>query len=444
MLSKLMFSSAYSLKNRNFNHYYSLAKANEFQPYHILKKLQEEKLRKLISHSYENVPYYKTLFQDIGIRPQNINSIEDLQRIPILTKDIIRTNQKEFCPNNLATQKYKETSTGGSTGEPLHYRISLDDEILGIAIKYANWGYAGYDLGDKVAIIAGSSLLPDPKTKISNFLWSHATNHRFFSSFDMNETRLAAIISDCNEFDPKFIRGYASSLYFLANYVIKNGIELKFRPHGIFSTAERLFDFQRETIKKAFKTEVFDQYGLNDGGASAFECKEHSGLHVDMIRAVLEVVDGNGLPVSPGEEGRIVVTGLHNYSMPFIRYDTGDRGILGEKTCKCGRNAPLLKKITGRQQEFLETPEGLFIHGEFFSHIFWEINGVKEFQIIQDKINEIIIYIVPETNFDTNQLKIISKYIQKKSNGWNVEYKIVNKIQKPASGKWKFVIRDIR
>ncbi|TAJ44250.1 hypothetical protein CUJ86_09530 [Methanofollis fontis] len=130
--------------------------------------------------------------------------------------------------------------------------------------------------------------------------------------------------------------------------------------------------------------------------------------------------------------------------MPFIRYDTGDRGILGEKTCKCGRNAPLLKKITGRQQEFLETPEGLFIHGEFFSHIFWEINGVKEFQIIQDKINEIIIYIVPETNFDTNQLKIISKYIQKKSNGWNVEYKIVNKIQKPASGKWKFVIRDIR
>ena len=213
-------------------------------------------------------------------------------------------------------------------------------------------------------------------------------------------------------------------------------------PHAVFTTAEKLFPSMREKIEDVFQCPVFDHYGLNDGGLSAFECSEHSGLHIDTERSVLEVVDEQGNQIDKGA-GRILATSTSNFAMPFIRYDTGDIGNITSDICPCGRGSKLLKEVIGREQEILKTPEGTFIHGEFFTHIFWEIENVKEFQVIQNNLDTLLINIVPEENFNQNQLEIITKYIHKRSPQWSVEFQFPEKLERSTGGKYKFVINTM-
>jgi len=130
--------------------------------------------------------------------------------------------------------------------------------------------------------------------------------------------------------------------------------------------------------------------------------------------------------------------------LPFLRYDTGDIGHIIDETCACGRGHRLLKEILGREQEMLQTPEGKFIHGEFFTHIFWEIAGVKEFQVVQQKLDELTIRIVLDDLFDDRQLEKIREYIRRRSKGWNIEFRFVDEIDKTVAGKYKFVINEMK
>jgi phenylacetate-CoA ligase len=269
-----------------------------------------------------------------------------------------------------------------------------------------------------------------------------ARNIKQLSSFDMDEQNMREYAKTINLFAPEYIYGYASSLYFFAKWLDDRGIKIH-SPKGIFSTAEKLFPNMRTKIENVFGTSVYDTYGLNDGGVSAYECVEHSGLHIDTERAVMEVVDEGGSQLEKGE-GKIIATSLYNYAMPLLRYNTGDWGNIIDDICACGRGHKLLKEIVGRQQEILKTPEGKYIHGEFFTHIFWEIDGVKEFQVIQKNLDQIIIKIVPEENFDEGQLSKIREIIKKRSEGWHIEFNLADKIERTSAGKYKFVIREFR
>lgn len=254
-----------------------------------------------------------------------------------------------------------------------------------------------------------------------------------------NLNKYAEII---NSFEPKILTGYVSSIYFLANFLDENNISVT-SPQGIITTAEKLFPNVKNKIETVFGCDVYDSYGLNDGGVTAFECSEHEYLHVDTERSIMEVVDENNSQIGEGK-GTILATSLYNFAMPFIRYDTGDIGYIVDDVCSCGRNHKLLKEIIGRQQDILQTPEGKYIYGGFFTHIFWEINGIKEFQIIQKKLDTLIINIIAEENFDEDQLNLIREIIQTKSNAWNVEFKYVDKINKTAAGKYKYIINELK
>jgi phenylacetate-CoA ligase len=156
----------------------------------------------------------------------------------------------------------------------------------------------------------------------------------------------------------------------------------------------------------------------------------------------MEIVDDDGHQMQEGK-GKIIATSLYNFSLPFIRYDTGDIGYITGDKCGCGREYRLLKEVVGRQQEILQTPDGKYIHGEFFTHIFWEIEHVKEFQVIQETLDTIVIKIVPEEGFDEKSLEIIRKMIGERSRNWNIEFKLVNTIERTNAGKYKFVINKM-
>ena len=445
MLHKSLFILVHTLKYRDFMECYKFVKKNEYESYENLKRYQEEKLQRLIQFSYDKVPYYHKLFKSLNLKPENIRSIEDLQKLPILTKEIIRDNQKDFVPLNLKDQKYVVRTTGGSTGVPLQYRLSMQNGALAFDILYANWGYAGYELGDKVAVIAGSSLIPSTKSKIIGSIKEYMVNFKEYSSFDLSEKYMDNIIIRLSKFKPKYLKGFPSSMYLFAKHIKNRDLKIDFQPEAVFTTAEVLFNSQRELIEGVFNCEVFDQYGLNDGGVTAFECGMHKGLHIDMIRSIMEIVDENGNQLGSDKEGEILATSLHNYAMPFIRYDTHDLGIVSDKKCTCGRELPLLKKIVGRTTDILEFPDNMVVSGAAVVDMFkYFSDKIREYQVVQKEQNVVLIRIVKDTAYSKNDSELIIKAFQGHV-GTNIEINIefVDHIETTKAGKWKFIVREM-
>jgi phenylacetate-CoA ligase len=443
-LSRNLFIFAHGLGDRSFYSTYKRLVENQWRPYEELKKEQEKQLREMVNFAYAKVPYYRKLFDSLKLRPDDIARVEDLEKLPILTKDIIKSNWEDFKPVNLNKMKYYERATGGSTGTPLKYRLSKFDRFLSGAILYRAWGYGGYDLGDKMVFLGGGSLDVGKTSYLGRKAHEVSRNIRKLSSFDMGEKEMGDYVNIINSFKPKFMYGYASSIYFFAQWIEQHGINI-YQPVAIFNTAEKLYPFMREKIAKVFNCGVYDGYGLNDGGISANECSEHLGLHIDTERGILEVVDEEGTKLQKGE-GRILATSLYNYAMPFIRYDTGDMGsILPEsERCRCGRGYRLLKEVVGRSVDILVTPEGKNVHGWFFLYIFWKYcEGLKEYQVIQETLDKIVIKIVPEENFDEKQLDKVRETIKRRSERWDIEFEFVNEIERTRAGKYKFIVSNL-
>lgn len=442
MFSRNMFILGHQLGDRNFHYTYKNLLKSQWKPYSDQKFYQEKQLKIMIDFVYKNVPFYHKLFRELNLTVSDIKRIEDLEKLPIITKDTIRDNWVDFTPVNLSSMKYNSQATGGSTGTPLQYRLLKADRFLNATLLYRGWGHGGYKLADRMIFLAGSSINNRAKSNLVTKGHEITRNIKKLSSFDMSEYEMNKYVNVFNTFQPKFIRGYASSIYFYAKWLHDNNITLHL-PNAVFTTSEKLLPNMREMIGNTFNCDVFDGYGLNDGGVSAFECPEHNGLHIDTERSIMEVVDDNGCQVEEGV-GRILATSLHNYAMPFIRYDTGDIGHIITDTCGCGRGSKLLKEVIGRQHEMLQTPEGKFVHGAFFnSYMFAKIKGIIEFQVVQQSLEKLIVNIVVEEHFDEKELDTIRAIIKNKSEGWVVEIRFVDRIERTKSGKYKFIISEI-
>ncbi len=442
MFHKELFIAGHQCGDLSFYSSYKQLKQNQWNSYNELKKQQERKLRHMIDFAYKNVPFYHKLFNRLNLSPDYIREIKDLEKLPILTKDIIISNWEDFKPINLNKIKYYTWSTGGTTGTPLKFRISKYDRFLAAAMLYRGWGYGGYELGDKMIFLAGTALNVGSKPSLISKIDETARNLKKFSSFDIGPLDMDTYLKSINSFKPKFFRGYASSLDFFAKYVEENNLNIN-PPTSVFTTAEKLYPPMRKRIENTFDSVVYDNYGLHDGGVGAYECSEHNGLHIDTERSIMEIVDSDQKQMDEGI-GDIVATNFTNYSMPLIRYATGDMGHIIEDSCSCGRNSRLLKEVIGRTVDILQTPEGKYVHGWFFLYIMWEYcKGVKEYQVVQESLDRIVLKIVKSDDFDERQLKIIENLVKNKSPRWNLEFKFVDAINKTKAGKYKFIINEL-
>ena len=441
MINNIIFKAGYFIRRPNVIHYYEKFKENQWKPYAWLKKEQEVKLSELIQFVYKNVPYYTKLFNQHGITFRDISTIESLNRIPILTKQIIKQNWQDFIPKTMNKIKFIHGSTGGSTGDPLRYRMSIEDYERGRALLYCGWGYGGYELGDKVGVIAGASLIPsamsDSIKKIQDFILIH----RHYSAFEMTEHRLYEYLNAINKWKPDFLRGYATAIYVFARFIRDNDLKLKFQPKAIFTTAEKLLTNHRNLIENVYSAKVFDQYGLNDGGISAFECEQHDGMHICTERAILEVVDKDGNQIARGE-GKILATSLYNYALPFIRYDTGDLGIISESGCRCGRETLLLKEIGGRVTDFLQinntiigSPVLTVLMGKF---------DIDQYQIIQEDHESITCMIVKGRTYKVKDEEFIRNSFYSHVGKINIKFNYVESFPKAKVDKHKFIINKLK
>jgi phenylacetate-CoA ligase len=438
-MKKSLFIVAHTLGDPNFCGYYKQLCNNQWTTRNFQKNQQEKNLKCMIKFATASVPYYSKLFRSLGLSADDIKNIHDLEKIPVLTKEIIRKNWNDLIPTNLKTRNYYNMTTGGTTGQPLRYRISKKERFLAGAILYRGFGYGGYNLGDRMLIIGGSSVFGNKDSYMKKCeYWSR--NIDKISAFSLGKSQ--DHLKQLTRYKPKFLYGYASSLYELS-IEFENHKKNIPKIESIFTTSEKLHKHMRCKIEDIFECQVFDTYGANDGGATAFECSEHNGMHIDSERSVLELVSDDGSQVERGE-GKILSTSLFNYAMPLIRYSTGDVGTIKDEFCSCGRGSILLDDLVGRSVDMILTPDGEIIHGWFFLYLFWEINkGILQYQVIQHDYQKITIFLVVNDEFEESQLNQISDILRKKCNKWIIEYKFVESIPRTQAGKTKFIINQI-
>jgi len=401
-----------------------------------IEELQNKKLRALVRHAYDNVPYYHTLFTQLGLTPQDIKTKSDLIKIPVLTKNDIRRNLPDLLANNIPKSKMIELHSSGSTGEPLRYYHDKNSYSADWANTFRCWEWAGYQLGDpyvKFSLNPRSSYIKNIQDLLLNCRYIYATG--------ITENTIEREIENIRRSNPKIIRNYASHMYVVAKLMEK--LNLQYDGAAVSTTGSMLYPHFRQAIEKQFNCKIFNAYG-GESTAIAFECEEHEGLHICDEDVIVEFLK-DGEHVTSGEKGRIVFTNLNNFAMPFIRYDIQDIGVYSDESCPCGRGLSLMKSIDGRDSEIVMTPAGDFIVVEFFFWVFEFIEGVDQFQVVQDRIDHLIVKIVKNQHFTDIDLNKIKNEIHKRvGSEVIIDTDFVNEIPLSGiSGKRRFVISKV-
>jgi phenylacetate-CoA ligase len=400
-----------------------------------LEKFQNERLKVLIKHTYENVPYYTKLFDSLNLKPSDFRSKEDLKKLPILTKDEIKRNFPEFIVNkNLKKGTYYKGASSGSTGEPLNYYLSKEAYSFNIACGLRAWSWMGYKLGDKYIKISQNQ-----RSKKEKKIQDKLMNNDYLYLKNIDKSSILEAIDLIRTANPKIIRCYPDPLEFIADELIARNefIPLK----AIATTGNVLHNEARKKIEFAFQTKIYDGYSC-EGSAPFFQCEVHENYHAGMEYAISEFVEveenENGL-----KQGRHIVTNLWNLDTPFIRYDSQDLLEFSDEKCSCGRNLLPVKRILGRDNDVLETPNGRKLIVHIFTIFFGKISQVNQFQIIQQSPSSCIIKLVVNTYYDLETELFIKTNLQEIfGNEIQLKIMICDSIEPSPSGKRRFIIKD--
>jgi len=417
---------------------------NQWLSIEALEGIQWQKLLKLLNHAYDNVPYYRRRFNEAGLTINEIKNPSDFAKIPFLTKDDIRANKDDLIAKNYKNSKMFDSTTGGSTGTPLRFKLDHNNyEWRQAAIKRV-YGWSGYSDGEKTVFIWGAGVHKGSlKKKWKHDLDETLKRHKIYNTFYFSEETMPRYANEINRFKPGFIIAYTSPLYNFARYVKDKAINI-WTPKAIIVGAEKLFPAQRGVIKEVFRAPVFETYGCREVTSIAGECEMHNGMHINMENIYLEIVKDSCCARS-GEDGEIVVTDLTNYAMPFIRYKNEDIGALSEEKCSCGRSLKLLKNVQGRILDTIRTADGRSIPGEFFIYWFMNFDEIKRFQVVQDSIDRLVIKIAPSKEISAERIDLLRSIIFKiMGDKISIDFEFVDEIPLTESGKYRVVVSKVQ
>lgn len=406
-----------------------------------MELLKNELLTNLLCHANSTTQFYREILTKSFLTNDGQFDYLKFREIPFLTKDIVRENFDHLISTEVPPKRKIKNSTSGSTGTNFSFFSDRNSLIHRATLTARANEWAGIRIGARLLSIWGSRFdlaeaqnslqkikdLFKQKVMLSGY---HLTDEDMFSYFQI-----------IKEFKPDIINGYPSTLEFFSNFLLDN--KLRYSPTCIRTEGETLYDYQRDIIMSAFNAPVYNYYSSRDITGIAHECSRHNGLHIFSENVFLEVVDDDGNPMEEGE-GEVVLTDLHNYVMPFIRYKIGDRAVISKRRCDCGINLPLIEKVLGRTFELITFPNGNRVSGTFWTLLFRSKTGIKDFQVIQKSRDLIRIVLVITCEFD-DSLKsyIIDKIKEYGGRTLNIKIDIVDEIEVTKSGKRKFIISEI-
>lgn len=397
----------------------------------------------LIKQAYTHSPFYKQWFDVAGVKPEDIQTLADLEKIPIVRKKDLIAHGAEFRADNVGEYAMIHHHTGGTTGTPCAYDMDRYSWALNWALKMRTFERGGFTYGDDtLGVMAGGSLNPGKRGGWKNRLWQYVNNYYTMPVTHMTDEILEGYYQNLKKRHVEFLRGYPSTLVTLAEYIREHHGTLPMK--AVFTTAEMLLPHQRKIMEEAFACKLFDTYGCGDGMGHATECEEHRELHVCEECSIMQIVDANGREVRDGEEGEIVLTALYNYGFPFIRYAPGDRAVKSEKKCACGRESKMIRVLNGRSSDNFKLANGKILNG--LSLPFEEMTEeVKQFQIVQEAMDRVTLLLVPLDKISDGRLADLKKLLEYHcGEGIEVDVKVVDHIELPHSGKMRYIISKIQ
>jgi phenylacetate-CoA ligase len=418
-----------------------LERSQWFTPEKI-RELQEKKLRYLLNYAYHNVQYYHKIFRTNNLYPDDIHTLKDLTKLPILRRTDVKAEFNTLISKNYPKEKTVYGRTGGSTGVPIKFYTTKENRAWSVAARYLAWRWAGFEMGDKFAYVFGSPLDKPVFQSLWGKLEGKIKRRISLDAYLMSRNDMENFVKKLKKFKPKVIYGFASAVANLAKFIEERSIK-NIHPHAVIIDSMRLLDYEVKMIEKSFGCRVWWNYHNRENGTFAAECSEHEGYHLFAQNFVFEFIR-DGEPVTPGEIGSIVVTDLTNYAMPFLRYEIGDMGIASSEKCPCGRGLPLMKKLLGRTSELLLSANGEFVFDPFYGRFepyFFEKRKIKQYQFIQESPTKLMVNIVPDTDFKHEDKELIKKLVSSIMGNIEIEIKLVDNISLSPSGKLQRAIR---
>lgn len=406
-----------------------------------LAQLQLQRLRGLLQHAQQHVPYYRDLFARMDFEPAAVTSLTDLQRLPLLGKAEIRANTDALKAENAVG--LARFNTGGSSGEPLIFFIGNQRVSHDVAAKWRATRWWDVDIGDAEIVVWGSPIELSAQDRV-RALRDKLLRTELLPAFEMSAAKLDGFVARIRERRPKMLFGYPSALSHIARHAEKRGLRMD--ELGIkvaFCTSEKLYDDQREAIERIFGCAVANGYGSRDAGFIAHQCPS-GGMHLTAEDIIVEIVDAAGRVLPPGEAGEIVVTHLSTGDFPFIRYRTGDVAVMDTAACACGRGLPMLKEIQGRATDFVVARDGTVMHGLALIYILRDLPQVAGFKIMQESLDLTRVQVVPGPGFDADTMRRIQRGMAARlGEGVHIEVEEVNEIAPEKSGKYRYVVSKV-
>lgn len=405
---------------------------------------QFSRLSALLGHAEANIPYYREMFRQLGIRSRDIRSLRDFSSLPVLTKDIIRAHSpNDFLDENVAKENLLMGHSGGSTGIPLSFYHDRSYDDAAEAGTFRNLLQCGWTPGEMIAQLWGSDDRLDaiPRWKWELKQWTQRAYR--FDSFHSGAADMDGWLKTFRRIRPAVVFGYASTIARFALHLQERGESVR-GLKGVFTTAEKLYRPQREIISRVFGCRVYDCYGSSEVRNIAAECS-HGRMHVSTDSVVLEI---DRSQAGEDESAPFIVTSLRNQVMPFIRYRNEDRGCLLDATCDCGSNFPLMDLNIARTSDNFVLPGGRVVHGEFFTHLMYGSEGIASFQFHQTAFDSIVLWVVPGAGDGNARDRSLQEAVQKikkldSTAEIKVEVRTTEAIPLSRAGKHRFVRSDV-
>ena len=404
-----------------------------------IEQYQDRRLRDIVRHAAEHVPYYRNLFKGIGFDPYKFRGREDMYKIPMLDKQTLRIRQDEFIADNASRYGISWDSTSGSTGTPLHFIEDNLTKASKLAVVLRSYQWAGYSPGKKTFSLQ-SYTFGDPALFSKYFPFVRL---RRFDAKKLKKDTAMGLIDLIDRERPGILIGYPFSIFMLTQFAEREGRSIH-PVESIVTAGETLSEKRRGLLETAYGCRVYDFFSHHENVAVITEC-ENQTRHICEDFAYNEIVDESGKDASEHGTGELAGTGFYNYAMPLIRYRIGDKVVLDKRNdvCGCGRNFRIIKEITGRQNDYLETPDGRLL-GNVLEHSVDNAKGVVLSQCVQDAIDHIYVNLIVEKEFSEVSKMELEKGLRKRlGTEIKIDFRVVSELERSRSGKTPFIISKI-
>ena len=431
----------YSLKKNRFSSdffkYLDWLEASQYWGSQEIYEYKLRELQRIYQHAYNTVSFYKSRFKAAGLTSNSIHEIEDFKKVPILNKENIREHWKDFVSSNTMGTKLIARQTGGTSGKALDFYATAESTSFQWAVWWRFRKRFGINFGDKSLNFIGKPVVPIKQKKPPYWRVNKPLNQHLVNMQHIKLENIKYYVEYINKEQFVFFSGYPSILYAFCSLVENLGLSIQNPPKIVFTGAEKLLEYQKSCMERVLQCTVTDQYGFSEGAGNASKC-EHDVFHEDFEFGHLETY--KRVQKTPTTfSGEILATGFANYGMPFIRYNVGDTATWSSEKCLCGRHSATILNISGRNEDFIITPEGTSM--KVHSYLFKDTREIQECQVVQYKLGEMVFRIVKRDNYSP----LVEKHLIRNVRKWisptiTVNFEYVDEIERTESGKFKEVI----